>query len=269
MRHQWTDTDRVTIAVGADGIGQVRLNRTDKLNALDDPMIADLLAAGHALFEWPGLRAVVLAGAGRAFCAGIDLAVLNGGSLDGAALTERSHGNANRFQQLAMQWRKLPCPVIAAIHGVCLGGGLQIAAGADIRVAAPDARLAVMETRWGLVPDMGHFALWRGLVRDDVLRELTYTHREFTGEQAGAMGFVTHVDANPVARASAIAAEIALHSPSAVRAAKSLANRSADLETDAILAAESVEALHLIGSRNQLEAVASQRDKRPAEFVDP
>lgn len=269
MRHEWTDNDRVTIAVDAAGIAQVRMVRTDKLNALDEAMIASLLAAGQALHDWPGLRVVVLAGEGRGFCAGIDLEALTGGLLEGLQLTERTHGNANRFQQLAMQWRKLPCPVIAALHGVCFGAGLQVAAGADIRVAAPDARFAVMESKWGLVPDMGHFALWRGLVRDDLLRELTYTHREFSGEQAVALGFATHGDADPVARATLIAAEIAGCSPSATRAAKSLANRSHDLDTDAILAAESVEARRLIGSRNQLEAVASQLQKRAAQFIEP
>ena len=168
-----------------------------------------------------------------------------------------------------MQFRKLPVPVIAAIHGVCLGGGLQIAAGADLRVATPDARLCVMETKWGIVPDMGHFALWRGLVRPDLLRELTYTHREFSGEEALAMGFVSHCHADPLARALEIAAEIALQSPTAMRAAKALFSRSDDAATDDILIAEAIEQQRLIGSRNQIEAVASQMAGRSANFVDP
>lgn len=270
MRQEWHDTDRVTIAMEEDGVAQVRLARTDKLNAIDDAMVDGMLAAGQALHRWPGLRAVVLAGAGRAFCAGLDLSAMAGNSfIDAAPLAERTHGNANRFQQIAVQWRKLPCPVIAAVHGVCFGGGLQIAAGADMRVVAPDARLAVMETKWGLVPDMGHFALWRGLVRDDVLRELTFTHREFSGDEAARLGFATHADPNPVARATAIAREIAACSPTAVRAAKALHNRAGETGFDAVLAAESVEQQHLLGSRNQLEAVASQRAGRRGEFVDP
>jgi len=159
--------------------------------------------------------------------------------------------------------------VIAAVHGVCFGGALQIAGGADIRVVAPDARLAVMEMKWGIVPDMGGFALWRGCVRDDVLRELTYTNREFSGEEALAMGFATLVDADPLARALAMARDIARRSPTAIRAAKSLFNRSADLPLDDILAAESFEQARLLGSRNQLEAVMSQAEKRAAVFVDP
>lgn len=269
MRQTWQDTDRVSITVDDAGVAQVRLTRTDKLNALDGPMIESLLRAGHALYDWPGLRAVVLAGEGAAFCAGLDLSLFGSGEITHDVLRERSHGGANRFQQLGVQWHKLPCPVIAAIHGVCLGGGLQIVAGADIRIAAPDARLSVLESRWGMIPDMGHFALWRGLVRDDILRELTYTHREFSGEDAAALGFATHVDAAPLARATALAHEIAARSPSSVRAAKTLFNRRGDLDFDAILAAESQEIVRLIGGRNQLEAVASQREGRPPKFVDP
>jgi enoyl-CoA hydratase/carnithine racemase len=252
------------------GVAQVRLIRADKMNAIDPGMFAALLDAGRVLYDLPGLRAVVLAGEGRSFCAGLDLASMaNTNRHDRAPLTERSHGNANGPQQVAMQWRKLPVPVIAAVHGVCFGGGLQIASGADIRVIDPAARLAVMEMRWGLVPDMAGYALWKGLVRDDVLRELTYTNREFTGAEAGELGFATHVDPNPVARASAIAAEIANRSPHAQRAAKRLFNRYLEASTDQILMEESIEQQKLIGSKNQIEAVMSQMEKRKADFVDP
>ena len=125
------------------------------------------------------------------------------------------------------------------MHGVCFGGGLQIAAGADIRIAAPDARLAVMEMKWGIVPDMGGFALWRGIVREDVLRELTYSAREFSGEEAARLGFASHVDADPLARAMALAEEIAGKDPAAIRAAKALFNRAPDMSRDQILIAES------------------------------
>ncbi|WP_365705586.1 crotonase/enoyl-CoA hydratase family protein [Novosphingobium sp.] len=204
----------------ADGVAQVRLIRTDKMNALDPDMFAALLDAGRTLYETAGLRAVVLAGEGRSFCAGLDMgSMAQTGRHRETPLTERTHGNANGPQQVAMQWRKLPVPVIAAVHGVCFGGGLQIASGADIRVIDPAARLAVMEMKWGLVPDMAGYALWKGTVRDDVLRELTHTNREFNGEQAREYGFATLVDANPVARATAIAAEIANRNPDAQRAA--------------------------------------------------
>lgn len=270
MRHEFRDNDRVSLTLGATGVAQVRLIRSDKLNALDEAMFEALLDVGKALFETPGLRAVVLAGEGRTFCAGLDLAAMAGsGELGTTPLTDRTHGNANLFQQVALQWRKLPVPVIAAVHGVCFGGGLQIAGGADIRVIDPAARLSVTELKWGIVPDMGGFALWRGLVREDVLRLLTYSNAEFTGDEALAYGFATVAAADPVARATAIAAEIATRSPTAIRSAKSLFNRSGDLTLDEILSAESIEQQRLLGSRNQMEAVASQMERREARFIDP
>jgi enoyl-CoA hydratase/carnithine racemase len=270
MKHDTPTSDRVAVTVDPQGIAHVRLSRADKLNALDAAMFSALIEAGQSLFDLRGLRVVVLSGEGKAFCAGLDLGAM--ASLldeDASPLTERTYGNANLYQQVAMQWRKLPVPVIAAIHGPCFGGGLQIAGGADIRIAAPDARLAMMEMKWGIVPDMGGFALWRGIVREDVLRELTYTNREFTGVEALALGFATMVDADPVGRAMALAAEIATRSPHAVRSAKSLFNRAADMQIDEILQAESHEQHRLIGSRNQQEAMRSQQEGRAGDFVDP
>lgn len=241
---------RVNIVLDADGVAQVRLIRTDKMNALDPDMFAALIDAGRVLHDLKGLRAVVLAGEGRSFCAGLDLtSMANTARHDRVPLTERTHGNANHAQQVAMQWRKLPVPVIAAVHGVCFGGGLQIAGGADLRIVAPDARLAVMEMKWGIVPDMGGFALWRGIVREDHLRELTYTAREFSGQEALAMGFATHLDADPLARALALADEIAGKDPAAIRAAKSLFNRAPDMDRDRILIAESEEQEKLLTAK--------------------
>lgn len=262
--------DRVAIDLHDDGVADVRMIRADKMNALDPDMFAALVDAGRVLHGLKGLRCVVLSGEGRSFCAGLDLtSMANSDRHDRVPLTERTYGTANHAQQVALQWRKLPVPVIAAVHGVCFGGGLQIASGADIRVIAPDARLAVMEMKWGLVPDMAGYALWRGMVRDDVLRELTYTNREFSGEQAGELGFATLVDANPLARANAIAAEIANRNPHAQRAAKRLFNDYLHASEEAILMAESVEQQALIGSKNQIEAVMSQMEKRKGAFVDP
>ena len=262
--------ERVSIHLEENGVAQVRMIRADKMNALDPAMFDTLIEAGVVLHSMPGLRAVVLAGEGRSFCAGLDLtSMANTNRHDAVPLTDRTHGNANRPQQVAMLWRKLPVPVIAAVHGVCFGGGLQVASGADIRVVDPTARMAVMELKWGLVPDMAGYALWRGMVRDDVLRELTYTNREFTGEQAGEYGFATIVDPNPVARATAIAADIANRNPHAQRAAKRLFNAYLHASVDEILMAESIEQQKLIGSKNQIEAVMSQMEKRPARFVDP
>jgi enoyl-CoA hydratase/carnithine racemase len=263
--------DRVSITV-ADHIADVRLTRGDKMNALDPAMFQGIIAAGKELAATKGIRAIVLSGEGRSFCAGLDMASMasagnpsGGGS---SALTDRTHDNANDFQQVAMQWRKLPVPVIAAVHGVCFGGGLQIASGADIRVVAPDARMSVMEMKWGLIPDMGGYALWRGMVRDDVLRELTYTNREFSGAEALGLGFATYVDADPYARAMAIAAEIAGKNPEAMREAKALFNEYSDMDEDAILMAESVRQAAVIRKPNQIEAVMAQMQKRTPVFQD-
>lgn len=269
MRHEFQENDRVALSMDG-GVAHVRMIRADKLNALDPPMFEAMVAAGHTLSAMPGLRCVVLSGEGRAFCAGLDLASMAGlaGGL-GSSLAERSHGEANVFQQVAVQWRRLPVPVIAAVHGACFGGGLQIAAGADIRVVAPDALLSVMELKWGIIPDMGHFALWQGVVRDDVLRELTYTAREVPGEQAVALGLGTFCDPDPLARAQALARDIAGRNPHAVRAAKALFNRAPAIGFAEVLLAESEEQQKLLGSRNQMEAVAAGMAKRPPDFVDP
>lgn len=261
--------DRVTVTI-ADHIAQVRLARPDKMNALDDAMFAGVIAAGEFLRTAPGVRAVVLAGEGRAFCAGLDLSSMgNPDRHREIPLSARTHGQSNRPQYAAMVWREVPAPVIAAVHGVCFGGGLQIASGADIRVIHPEARLAVMEVKWGLVPDMAGYVLWRGNVRDDVLRELTYTHREFSGAEAVAYGFATHADPDPLARATALAATIAAKSPHAVRAAKDLWNRTPTLSDADTLLAESEAQMPLMLSPNQIEAVRAGLEKRAARFIDP
>ncbi len=261
--------ERVSLTLEDTGIAYLRLARADKMNALDPAMIDALLDVGAQLSAMPGLRCVVLSGEGKAFCAGLDLASFAAGGGGIGSLTERTHGNANRFQQIAVQFRKLPVPVIAAVHGVCFGGGLQIAGGADIRIIAPTTRLSVMEMKWGIVPDMGHFALWRGLVRQDTLRELTYTNREFAGEEAVMMGFATHCSANPLEQAKALAAEIASKSPDAIRAAKALFKSSVDASFDEILMAESLVQQELLGTSNQIEAVHSQMAGRKGQFTDP
>ncbi len=263
--------ERVSITI-ENYVADVRLTRADKMNALDPAMFQGIITAGEELAAMQGVRAVVLSGEGRSFCAGLDMESMTGGGASASggikSLTDRTHGNANTFQQVAMLWRKLPMPVIAAVHGVCFGGGLQIASGADIRVVAPDARMAVMEMKWGLIPDMGGYALWRNMVREDVLRELTYTNREFSGADSLELGFATYVDENPHARAMAIAQEIANRNPEAMREAKALFNEYADLDEDAILMAESVRQSRVIRTPNQIEAVMSQMLKRTASFKD-
>lgn len=255
---------RVSIAI-EDHVADVRLTRPDKLNALDPAMFAALIDAIAQLEATSGLRAVVLSGEGRGFCAGLDMASMaSAGS--GVDLAARTHGLANDFQQVAWGWRTLPVPVIAAVHGVAFGGGLQIASGPDIRIAAPDARFSAMEMKWGIVPDMAGYALWRGNVRDDALRELVYTAREFDAGEALALGFVTRIAADPHAEAMALARAIAGRNPDAVRAAKRLANLEGD--ASAVLLAESREQAALLRSPNQMEAVMANMQKRAPAFTD-
>jgi enoyl-CoA hydratase/carnithine racemase len=265
-------SDRVAIEI-ADGVAEVTLNRPDKLNALDPAMFDAIIAAGERLSRTAGVRAIVLAGGGKGFCAGLDketFASMPAGSVGTplSDLTKRTHGIANAFQQAAYVWRLAPVPVIAAIHGVALGGGFQIALGADVRYVAPDARLAIMEIKWGIVPDMGGIALMRELARSDVIRELAVTGRIFSGTEALAYGFVTSLHADPLASARATAKEIAARNPQAVRAIKRLLNTTKDADAAAILLAESKEQAALIGSPNQIEAVRAGMEGRPARFKD-
>ena len=265
--------DRVTIDI-QDGVADVRLVRTDKMNALDDAMFAALIAAGERLKAEKGVRAVVLSGEGRAFCAGLDMGnfgkMASGERSGGTGLvdTPRTGSGANRAQNAVMVWRDIPVPVIAAVHGVALGGGFQLTLGADMRFVAPDTKMAVLEIKWGLVPDMAGIALLRGLVRDDIARDLTYTGRVFTGEEALGLGIATRVCADPRAEALEAAREIAGKNPAAIRANKRLLNLMVDGDQHAILKAESVEQTALIGSPGNIEAVMANMEKRAPVFQD-
>jgi enoyl-CoA hydratase/carnithine racemase len=261
--------DRVKIEVDAH-VADVRLVRGDKHNALDGEMFLALRDAADRLREERGVRAVVISGDGPSFCSGLDLASFGaGGPLTGDDLLGRPDGEvANLAQAVSYHWQLVPAPVIAAIHGACFGGGLQIALGADIRFAAPDARLSVMEVRWGLVPDMGISDALPRLVRIDVAKELTFTGRVLDGGEAAKLGLVTHVAEDPHAAATELATEIAGRSPDAVRAAKRLYNESWHGPTADGMALETELQRALIGSPNQIEAVRAGMAKEPANFED-
>ena len=262
--------DRVSVSI-LEGIADVRLVRADKMNALDIPMFEALVAATERLAGEKGLRAVVLSGEGPAFCAGLDMgrfAAMKDGGGEERDLAMRTHGLANFPQAAVWGWRQLPVPVIAAVHGVALGGGFQLALGADIRILAADARMSIMEIKWGLVPDMAGTPILAGLVRDDILRELTYTGRIFSAREALGYGLATKACDDPRAAAFELAREIAGRSPDAIRAAKRLLN-NLSVDPAAALLAESIEQMKLMGSPNQLEAVRAGMLKQPAEFVDP
>jgi enoyl-CoA hydratase/carnithine racemase len=264
---------RVTVTI-ADGVADVRLNRPEKRNALDPAMFTGLVTAGERLKSEPGLRAVVLSGAGPDFCAGLDFgsfrAMRDGERLSAQLDLPPGHGPARAAgQRAAYVWTEIPVPVIAAVTGNALGGGLQIALGADIRIVAPDARMSVLEIRWGLVPDMTGTQLLPELVGRDVAKDLTFTGRVVSGQEAVALGLATRVDPDPHQAALELARSIAGRSPDAIRAAKRLLDLAgrADLETG--FAAEQKEIGALIASANQAEAVVATFEQRPPRFTDP
>jgi len=259
---------RITISI-EDNVADVRFNRPEKMNALDIEMFDAIVEAADKLAKDTSVRCVVLSGEGKAFCAGLDLANFTPDSeMLSQPLEDRTHGIANKWQAAAWVWRNLPVPVIAAVHGVCFGGGLQIMSGSDIKFIAADTKVSIMEMKWGIIPDMAGTQLWRHSVRDDVLRELTYTHRVFSGKEAVAYGFATHVSTNPYAEAMMLANEIASKSPSAIVKAKKVFNEAPYLNMEDGLMLESVEQKEIILKKNQMEAVFSGMQKRKAEFDD-
>ena len=282
MASECTVGDRIRLRIDDHGVADVRLWRADKMNALDAAMFHALIETGERLAAMGSVRAVVLSGEGRAFCAGLDTSrfgqMASGGAGGGSGpvagtvgkdITFRTHGLANAAQQAAMVWTQVPVPVIAAVHGVAFGGGLQVALGADMRYVTPDAKLCVMEIKWGLVPDMGGALLMRTLMRGDVIRDLTYTGRIIDGTEAASVGLATRVCADPYATASAVAREMADRNPHALRAAKRLLTVADQGDAAAVLLAESVEQARLIGSANQREAVRANLEKRAPVFTDP
>ena len=268
--------DRVTITI-TDGVADVRMVRTDKMNALDNAMFEALVAAGERLKTEPGVRAVVLSGEGRAFCAGLDMGNFGqmaegprGRSTTVAGdegLGARTHGPANRAQYAAWVWRDVPVPVIAAVHGVAFGGGFQVALGPDLRYVTPDARLCVMEIKWGLVPDKAGTQLMRHLAREDIVRELTYTGRIFSGEEAFRYGFATRVCAAPRAEALATARKIAAQSPLAVMMNKELVNTAYETTLSEGVKVERRLFHSLFAFEDQKEGMAAFVDKRKAKFT--
>jgi enoyl-CoA hydratase/carnithine racemase len=262
-------TERVAIEV-ADHVATVTLIRPEKHNALDVAMFDAITAAAARVAIEPGVRAVVLHGEGPSFCSGLDVAGVMANQPGSDALMDPLNGPVpNWFQRAAHGWLEVPVPVIAAIHGHCLGGGLQIALAADVRFATPDAHIAVLEVKWGLIPDMAITRTLPRLVGIDVAKELAYTGRIVSGTEAHALGLVTHVVDDPLQDAQALAAEIATRSPDAVRGMKRLFDESWTGSTERTLRLEADIQLGLIGTPNQLAAVTAGMAKLPAEFVDP
>lgn len=267
--------DRVSISV-ASGVADVRLIRADKRNALDGAMFQGLAEAGEWLKTAPGIRVAVLSGEGSSFCAGLDFGSFQQ-MAGGANASTPSEGNPGSMaqgrithlgQQVSWVWQEVPVPVIAAVHGHALGGGIQICLGADIRIVHPETQMSVREAHWGLVPDMTGTLVLSRLVRPDVAKELTFTARIFDGREAFQLGLATRLADDPRAVALAMAQEIADRSPDAIRGAKELFNLLFTSGAAEQFAQERRVIGSLIGRKNQVEAVMSNFEKRPAVFED-
>jgi enoyl-CoA hydratase/carnithine racemase len=270
-------SERVRVTVD-DGVAHVLLNRPEKKNALDAGMFEGLLAAVDRIEADRSVRAVVISGAGGSFSSGLDVSSIGqiaDGSLNAesdsvaATLADVSRDGANRAQQLAWRWYELPVPVIAAVEGAAFGGGIHIALGADFRIIAPDARIAFVEIRWGLVPDLSGTQALRRLVPLDVAKKLILTGCEISGEEAVALNLGTELSNEPLEAAFALAREICARSPEAVRAAKQLLNESGLVPLAEGLANEFNASAALMGTPNQVESVVARMQKRDPEFSDP
>lgn len=264
-------TELVTVATEG-GVADVRLNRPDKYNALSPEMFRAIIEAAQRLAKMQEVRAVVLSGNGRGFCAGLDMQSMKGLATPrrntGEMMAQEGTGPENFAQRPAYLWKTMPVPTIAAIHGVAYGGGCQIALGADIRFAAPDAKISIMEIKWGLIPDMSISQTLRDLLPLDLAKELTFTGRILTGKEAQALGLVTHVAEDPHAAAMALAKEIAGKSPDAVRAGKRLLEETWRADPATGLSTEASIQSTLIGTPNQTEAIKANFERRDPMFQD-
>ena len=251
-----------------DGVAHLRLARPEKLNALTLEMLDDLVAAAHGLRSDRRLRAVIVSGEGDAFCAGLDF---------GSALRDpkqiiprfipRPWRGTNTFQEAPWALRRLPVPVIAAVHGHCLGGGLQIALGADFRISHPNATWSVLEGRWGIIPDMSGVQALSELVGIDVAKKLTMTAEKVTGERARELGLVTEVADDPIAAAYELAATLTTRSPDALAATKRLFDGTWHRSARHTFARERWEQLPLLFGPNAARARAANARKQQPEFL--
>ena len=264
-------SDVVQVTVGGDGVAEVCLNRPEKKNAWNMEMFGTLAATADRLAGEASLRAVILRGAGECFSSGLDLAVLQGFARDMDRLkrqiaTPLEGELANRFQKPVVAWQALNVPVIAAIEGVAFGAGMQLALAADFRIASPEARLSIMEAKWGLIPDMGISQSLPRLMCADQAKELIMTARVLAAEEAASLGLVTRIAADPVAAARALASDLVLKSPDMLGAAKRLVEEGWTLPPGEGLALEARLQTGIIGGANQIEAVMAAMAGRAPRF---
>jgi enoyl-CoA hydratase/carnithine racemase len=266
-------SDRVTIEIH-DGVADVRLNRPDRLNAVDTGMFRALVEAGESIKADPSVRAVVLSGNGKGFCSGLDfesfqqMAEPSGDRLMGDVGRRDDGRITNIGQQACYVWTEMPAAVIAAVHGAAVGAGIQLALAADIRIVAPDAKMSVLEIRWGLVPDMTGTQMLPRLVGLDVAKELAFTGRMVSGTEAKELGLATRVADDPHAAAMELAREIAGKNPNAIKGVKALLNMAGQASLGEAFKAEERTMASLIGSPNNVEAVTAYFEKRDPKFAD-
>jgi len=262
-------SERVKLSID-NAVATVRMSRAEKRNALDAEMFDGLIRMGKRIIADKSVRAVVLHGEGKAFCAGLDFASFLGSpALMQKLLARGGESPANMAQRAAWIWQEVQVPVIAAVHGVAFGGGFQIALGADLRYVTADAQLSIMEIKWGLIPDMSITQTLCRVVPLDVAKELTFTGRIISGTEAVALGLATRVSEDPFADALATAELIASKSPHAIRAGKTLLRDAPGMPREEALRLETALQVALLGSPNQLEAVQANMMKRAPAFKDP
>jgi len=262
-------SDTVVLTI-EDHIATVTLNRPEKHNAINLEMFEALDDVGEQLKSQRSVRAVVLQGAGEDFCAGIDTSIFqqSGFVADPQAMAPGASSPANFFQRAAFVWREIPMPVICAITGVAYGGGLQIALGADLRYACPDARMSVMEIKWGLIPDMAISTTLRDILSVDRIKELAWSGRVVNGDEALQLGLVTALHDDPRAAAKQTALDISEKSPDAIQAMKRLFNSAWQMSEAQSLALEAKLQQDLMGEQNQAEAVLANIEKRTPVYTD-
>jgi enoyl-CoA hydratase/carnithine racemase len=258
---------RVVVDI-VDHVASVRMSRPEKQNALDSAMFEGLSEAGRSLQHEAGVRAVILHAEGEHFCAGIDVSMFSSGAVSPEKLDRLEDSIANYFQHPAYVWKELRVPVICVVKGNTFGGGLQIALGADIRIASPNARLSIMEVNWGLIPDLAISSSLKQVMPLDRIKELTFTGRIVDGEEALALGLVTQLSTDPLAAARAMAKQIAASSPDAIQSAKRLIDEGFKLSDEESLRMEAELQLGVLAGPNQAEAVKARLAKRSPEFKD-
>ena len=262
-------TDKVETRIEGH-VAEVMLNRPDKFNALDVETFQALDSAARTIAGDRAVRAVVLHGAGDSFCAGIDLGVLQGGgeAVARALLAPVEGSVANLAQRAAYAWRELPVPVICAMQGIAYGGGFQIAMGADLRYAAANTQFSIMESKWGIIPDMAISTTLRDILPPDKVKELAWSARVFDAQEALRLGLVTGIEDQPLEAARELASAISKRSPDAIRGIKRLVNESWSRSEQEALELEMRIQVGLLGSPNQAEAVRANLEKRTPEFAD-